>query len=736
MLTALNTSHSLPTPQIKPVEAAISAAPATPLAPAEVDFLPPLVRTFATLFHLRGRQISGQHLLATLGNNEASLAACRRAAAELGLESSVVHRPELADIPTLSLPCIALLQQDKTCIITAIQGDSLQAIMPEHGNKAISLPVADVQQEYTGYALFASLIPAADRQLRPMEVTEERDWFWDVVRHFAPLYRQIGLISIMTNLLVLIGPLFIMNVYDRVVPNLAFETLWVLGLGAMLGYGFELVLRLLRSFFTDRAGSNIDTIVTTRIMNHILGMKMQARPAASGAIMNHLREFDTLREFCSAATLLTIADMPFLLLFLVLIAFLGGPLVIIPCVATVVLLVGIYALQKAMRRTARKQHQGNVEKNIHLVEMVTGIEAIKMSSAENRMLQVWEKVVGHNAQNAEAGKSINAYAVNGALFCTHVVSVLLIIWGVYLIGDNALTVGGLIACNIITGRIMSSIVQVASLMTRYQQVRISYNTLNSFMELPQERTAETNPIDFGQLKHSLEFTHVSFTYEGAVLPAVHDLNLVIPAGQKLGIMGSMGSGKSTLSKLMVGLYEPTQGAVRFGGVDLRQLDIVELRTRIGYMPQEPVLFHGTVRDNIALGTPHVHDQLLLRAAWLAGVTDFVNQHPAGFGMLVGERGQNLSGGQRQAVSLARALLHDPDILILDEPTSNMDGLTENIIKKRLASVLAQKTLIINMHRTSLLSLVDTVMVLSAGQVQIHGPRDIVVKHLQQNRKEH
>ena len=697
-----------------------------------VDFLPPLLWSYASMFRLRGKRVSGAHLLSTLGNSAPTVESCSRAAKELGLNTNKVYRPVLGEISPLAMPCMLLLKNEQSCVLTGIKDGVATVIMPENNNDLSDVPLDTLREEYTGIAIFASLAPDADRQLRPLEAAQHRRWFWDVVHHFLPLYRQVAVISVVTNLLVLVGPLFTMNVYDRVVPNFAVETLWVLGIGAILGYTFELGLRAMRSFFTDRAGSNIDTIVATRVMHHILGMKMTGKGESSGAIINHMREFDAMREFCSASTLLTFADLPFLFLFMGIVALIGGTLVIVPVVAVVLLLTIVFAMQKASKSNANVQHQGNVEKSAHLVEMVTGLEAIKMASAENRMLQIWEKIVGHCAKVGEEGKRINSFTVNGSMFCTQMVTVFLIIWGVYLIGDNQLTVGGLIACNILTGRIMSSVVQVATLMTRYDQVRISMATLNKFMEVPLERSHEAANVDFGHLTHSLEFRQVTFTYEGSHLPAIRNLTLNIPAGCKLGIMGAMGSGKSTLSKLMVGLYEPSEGAVLFGGVDMRQLDVVELRRRIGYMPQEAGLFHGTVRDNIALGSPYMPDELVLRAAHLAGVTDFIAQHPAGFGMQVGERGANLSGGQRQAVALARALLYDPDIIILDEPTSNMDHLTENIIKKRLADVLANKTLIINMHRSSLLSLVDTLLVLSKGEMMLYGPRDSVINHIKKS----
>ncbi len=709
----------------------INEAPkAESLTPSDVDFIPPVVQSFVTLFRLYGKQISGTHFLTTLGNSVPSVTSCRRAAHELGLESNLLFRENIADISSLVLPCLLILNNQGTCVLQSFSEEGkIKVIMPEHGNDEMEIEVEKLQEQYSGYAMFVSLAARADRQLRPIEATQERSWFWDVIHHFGPLYRQVAMISVLTNLLVLVGPLFVMNVYDRVVPNLAFDTLWVLAIGALLAYVFEFGLRMLRTYFTEKASHNIDVIVATRIMRHIIGMRLQDRPATSGALISHMREFESLRDFCSASTLLALVDVPFLFMFLWVVYFIGGILVILPLLAIVFLLVVVLFLQYSARRAATADVQGTVEKNAHLVEIVTGVEAIKMASAQNRMLQIWEKISGHCAENTEKHKMMTTSVTTTFLFATQLVSVTLIIWGVYLISQKQLSVGGLIASNILVGRCMSIVVQLAGLTTRIQHAIVAMKTLNQFMALKQEDVNESLNVEFGHLKHDVAFTKVSFSYGDSPLPAISDLNLNIPAGTKLGVMGHMGSGKSTFSKLVAGLYEPQEGTVRFGGVDLRQLDIVELRTRIGYMPQEPVLFHGSVRDNIALGTPYIRDQLILRAAYLAGVTDFIKLHPAGFGMQVGERGNNLSGGQRQAISLARALLHDPDIIILDEPTSNMDNFTEEIIKRRLLPVLEKKTLIINMHRTSLLSLVDNLLIIKEGKLSIYGEKNKVIAAL-------
>ncbi len=691
------------------------------LAPREVDFFPPLVQSFSTLFSLYGRQVSSNAINFALGNSAPSPASCQRAAKQLGLNSRIVHKPEIREILDTVLPSILILQNQQSCILVEKKGDTAQIIMPEHGNTVTIIDIDKLQEIYSGYAIFAALDPMADKRLHSIVKIQTKRWFWDVVWHYIPLYRQVIIATIAINLLVLVGPLFFMNVYDRVVPNLAYDTLWVLAVGVLVGYIFEFILKVLRSNFTDRANKNINTIVTTRLMQKIMEMRLEDRPDSSGALINHMKEFESLQDFFSAVSLLTVIDLPFMILFLFVVFFIGGNVVYLPIIAIIILICSILILQITIKKFSLLNHQSNVEKNAHLVEMITGMEAIKMAVAENRMLQIWEKVIAYSAEVGTNSKRTTTLAVNFATFVSHIVSVTLIVWGVYLIGSHSLTMGGLIACNILIGRAMSFVMQLASLMTRYQQAKVSLQVLNHLMELPSERHTSSHLVEFGDLPHSLELTKVSFAYKGAHLPTIDDVSLTINPGEKVGIIGNMGSGKSTMARLLCGLYTPTAGAVKFGGVDLRRLDMSELRTRVSFLPQDPLLFHGTIRENIALGSIHIPDQLVVRAAWIAGVHEFVQHTPEGYAMQVGEKGQNLSGGQRQAVALARALLHDPDVIILDEPTSNIDGATEARIKSRLKKIIQNKTLIINMHRMSLLELTTRLIVLQDGKVVADGP---------------
>jgi ATP-binding cassette subfamily C protein LapB len=349
--------------------------------------------------------------------------------------------------------------------------------------------------------------------------------------------------------------------------------------------------------------------------------------------------------------------------------------------------------------------------------------------AESRMQKLWEIVVGMSAKSSSEARKYNSYAVGISTLVTQIVTVAMVIWGVYRIRDGMMTMGALIGSNILVGRAMAPLMQLASLLTRLQNSRVSLQALDQLMQLPSESQEENTLIDFGMLEPSFTMEDVTFSYPGSERAALSNVSLRINPGEKVGIIGRMGSGKSTLGKLLIGLYQPSAGAVKFGDVDIRQLPNADLRSRVGFLPQDIVLFFGTLRDNIALGDPSINDHLILRASALAGVTEFVKNNPAGFGAQVGEQGKALSGGQRQAVALARALVRDPDVLILDEPTSNMDTGSEQMVQRHLHTIIHGKTLILVTHRLSMLSMVDRLIVVDSGRIMLDGPKEAVLQRL-------
>lgn len=704
-----------------------------PLAPADVDLIPPLVHSLVSLLRLRGKVLSPTFIMGGT-SSKVTPAACLRMVRRAGVVGHIARRNSLASFSQLILPCIVLLKGERSAVVISLDESTAKVIFPEFDEEIVDVSLENLQEEYLGYAIFLTLEKQAEHRVSSLKLGHEKRWFWDVLLHYGPIYKHVVVASIFINLVGIAGSLFAMNVYDRVVPNNAVDTLWVLAVGVTLAYTFDFILRNLRAYYVDVAGRNADVVLSSRLVEKVLTMRFDRKPESTGVMVNNLREFESLRDFFSSGTLLTFVDIPFLFVFLVLIGFIGGSLVFVPLtVVPLMLLSGLYVQHKA-RRAAEAGFKQNMHKNALLVEMVNGLETIKCSMAENRMQQVWENSVGASALSSSQARSYATLSSTIASGLTQMVTVAMIVWGVYAISAGNLTMGGLIACNILVGRAMAPLMQLSSLMNRIQQSRLALKSLDLIMEIPSENTDERLHVDFSTLRPGFFVEDVSFSYPQSQRLSLENVNVRIAAGEKVGIIGRMGSGKSTLGKLLAGLYEPAQGSVRFGDVDIRQMDTADLRGRMGLLPQDVVLFYGTVRDNIALSDPAATDRLVQRAAQLAGVTDFIRYTAAGFGEQVGERGMNFSGGQRQALALARALLHDPDVLILDEPSSNMDNMSEVELRRRIKAMLGTKTLILITHRLSMLELVDRIIVMDNGHIVADGPKDAILQALQGGEK--
>ena len=487
------------------------------------------------------------------------------------------------------------------------------------------MPLDALQEEYTGYALYVAVPGRPQEHVEKLRLAKGKRWFWDVLRYYAPIYRHVALASVIINLIALASPLFAMNVYDRVVPNNAIETLWVLASGVIIIYLFDFLLRALRTHFVDVAGRNADIVLSSNLVDKVLTMRLESKPESTGSLVNNLREFEQLREFFSSSSLLACIDVPFLVIFLLLIAFIAGPMVFLPLAAMPILIgLGLF-LQTAARRCAEQSYKQNMQKNALLVEMVNGLETIKACQAEGRMQRLWEAVVGLSAKSTAESRRYSSLAVTASTLVTHMVTVSMIIWGVYRISEGLMTMGALIGCNILVGRAMAPLMQLASLLTRLQNSRVALQALDLLMELPSENQSESSCMDFSELQPSFTVENVSFAYPNSMRLALEDVSLRINPGDRIGIIGAMGSGKSTLAKLLTGFYQPQKGSIKFGDVDLRQLPTTELRGRIGVLPQDVVLFYGSIRENIVLGDPTINDHLVFRAAALAGVTDFVGR---------------------------------------------------------------------------------------------------------------
>lgn len=590
--------------------------------------------------------------------------------------------------------------------------------------------------------------------------------------HYLPLYRHVLAASLVVNILTLAMPLFVMNVYDRVIPNKAVETLWVLALGAMLAFGMDFVLRNARTYFVDLAGRNADVLLLGRFMDVLMDMRFDGTRHSMGGLVSQVREFEQLREFFASTTLLTLLDAPFILIFLLLIYVLGGPLVLIPLLTLPCMVLFALALQEPFRRSAEAQTRQVARKNALLVEIAAGLETIKASQMQPFLIRHWDSVVDEGARATAEARRLGALAGTTSLFINVLLSLLLVVAGAYRIFEGQLSMGGLIACVILQGRVMAPLMQLASLFTQFQKSRVALHALTRFMSAPLENPVpESSPTgqspeapdartahDSGGLlspRFTLEAEGQAAMRQAAVdVPgrsllvadlcadkvffrypgqdghswALEDVSLRIRQGEKVGIVGATGSGKSTLARLCMGLYRPVQGRMLLGDVDMERLPMRAVRSRMGFLPQEICLFSGTLRENLLMAWPAPPtEEELLHVAEVAGVLDYARLHPLGLDMPLDERGVGLSGGQAQALALARALARNPEILILDEPSSNLDVEAEARLCRRMRPTLEGRTLILLTHRLSLLEMVDRVLVLDRGKVVQDGPISAVVR---------
>lgn len=562
---------------------------------------------------------------------------------------------------------------------------------------------------------------------------DPRGWFWGTLWGFWPVYSHVFLASVAINCFALALPLFIMNVYDRVVPNASIENLWVLTGGVVTVFAFEFLLRNLRGFFVDAAGKTADVLITSRLFGQLLATRLDAKPPSAGAMANNLREFEALREFFTSSSLMALVDLPFALLFIFFIWAVAGPLAYLPLLALpVVLLVGCLVQNPLRRVVERTQREAN-QKHAILVEAIGGIETIKASTAEDHIGKTWEHFVGLTAKSAGRARLLAGIATSFAQLAAQLTTVLVVVAGVYQIAAGSLTTGALVAATLLTGRALAPLGAIASMLVRLQQSRVALKALDKVMKGPSERPTHKTFARRPHLKGALTFQEVAFRYPDQNTLALDGLSIDIAPGEKVGILGRIGSGKSTLARLIMGLYTPTAGQILADTCDLQDIDPTDLRRNIAYVAQDNFLFCGSLRENIAFGSPLADEQSIQRAADIAGVSAFLERQGQGLDLQVGERGMTLSGGQRQAVAIARALLLNPPILLLDEPTSQMDSATEATLKQRLGPSLTGKTLLLITHRASLLALVDRLIVLDRGRVVADGPRDAVLQAIKQGR---
>jgi ATP-binding cassette subfamily C protein LapB len=626
---------------------------------------------------------------------------------------------------------VLLLNDRQACILVKRNGDGkLITLMPETGMGEKELSVEELKEIYTGFGIFVRPKFHVEREtLDEISPGIKKNWFWGTLSESWRIYRDVFIASFLINVFGLASPFFILNVYDRVIPNSAFETLWVLAIGITVVYIFAMVMRGLRGYFVDEAGKKANLKISAMLFQKVLGLRMEARPRSIGSFSKNLQEFESIRDFITSFSITALIDLPFVVLALLVIYYFAGPMVLVHIGAILLLLIYAFFIQVPLQKAVEESFQASAQKNAILVEGLAGLETIKMLGAEGQIQRAWEEAVSYIAKWSARSRFLSSSVNHFAGFIMGMAVVVVVIVGVYMIANGNLSQGGLIAMVILSRQAIAPMSQVVNLATRYHRSKAALTTLNGIMELPSERPPGKSFLHRGRFEGSIEMKNLDFAYPNQTVKVLVNITLKIKAGEKIGIIGPIGSGKTTLGKLILGLFQPLSGMVCMDETDIRQIDPADLRQNIGYVSQDITLFRGSIRSNITMGAHDIDDKAMLRAADLSAVTDFVKKNAMGFDMEVGELGRGLSGGQRQCVALSRALLMDPPVLVLDEPTSNMDNRTELLIKENLSKVIQDKTLVLITHRASLLEMVSRLIVIDNGTVVADGPKESVLEAL-------
>ena len=707
----------------------------------------PILDCLAIFCKMSGRPYSKESLISGLPIEEghsspvlfskfSSKSLFSRAAAKAGFKTRVL-KTKIEDINPLVLPCIVLLNgknpkdELRACILLGFDDEMANArvVLPEAEDVENSVTIEELKKYYFGFSiLLKKELRFDDKQLTVGDV-KENHWLWGTMKIVRDTYRDVIIASLLINIFVLATPLFTMNVYDRVIPNDAKDTLWILSIGVLIVYGIDVVLKFLRTYFLETAGKKTDIIASSLIFERVLDLKMSSMPSSVGSMANILKEFESIRSFISSSTISLLIDLPFIILFLITIYYIGGVLVVVPVVIIIfIVFYTLYAKEK-LQNSIKQSYEEKKKKNGVLIESLSSIETLKSLGATGYSQWKWEEATSQIADKSISSKTISASITTVTSFLLQLNTVAIIIVGTYLIGEKMISMGALIAVVIISSRAIAPMGQVASLLSTFHHTKVSYKALDDIMNMPVEHPQGKKFVARPEYRGNIEFKNVGFTYPNSDKSTLNNLNFRINEGEHIAIIGKIGSGKSTIHKLLLSLYVPNEGAILVDNIDTKQLDPTELRKNIAYVSQDVLLFNGTVKENIVYRLPHIDDEKIIEAATVSGVMDFINKHPKGFDMPVGERGAFLSGGQRQSIAIARAILQDYPIVLLDEPTSAMDSSTEAKFIKSIKEYLKGKTMILVTHKTSLLSLADRVIVMEDGQIVLDGKKDYVVEKL-------
>jgi len=652
------------------------------------------------------------------------------AAKKIGLITKQVQR-ELSKIENLILPAVILLKDEKACVLLEIKGENALVILPHISEGEVKITLEELQELHLNNDIFI-VKPAYNFEKRvekDIVIEEPRKWFWNTMKRNKDIYKLVVISAIFINIFVVFMPLFTMNVYDRVLPNNALDTLVVLFIGVLIVLVFDLILKLIRSYFLEQASKRADIRMSSKIFDQLLNIKLESKPASTGLFVSRLQSFESVREFFTSATVVILVDIPFILLFIAVIFYIGGALGYISIISMVLMLGFSFFMQKPIKEAILNSTKEDQIKQTTLTETVTGLEIIKGVRAKNRMKTHWDRSVSQTTYYGNKSIHLSQIVTYVTGFISQLSSISIVSAGVVLAANGEITMGGIIASMMLNSRVIAPVSQIVGMIIRIDKTMLALNNIDEIMNMPVERNSSQRYLSRPNLNGDIVFKDMTFLYKDRNFEVLKNINLTIKKGEKVGIIGKVGSGKSTLIKLLLNLYEPSKGSVLVDNTDVRQIDSVDLRRAIGYVPQEPFLFMGTIRDNITIGDPFATDEQILEASKIAGVHEILSKHESGYDLIVGERGDGLSGGERQAVTLARAILSKPEIMLLDEPTNSMDELSENNFKRNLARIVEDKTLIIITHKPSILTLVDKIIVVDDGKIVASGPKKEIISKL-------
>lgn len=691
----------------------------------------PLLDSLVLLTEHFGNPCSAEALTAGLPLNAQNMTPelLPQAASRAGLSAKLV-RKGLNELPAMLLPCILMLKDKSACVLQELNIEENKAIvtLPETGGEE-TITIEELESNFVGYLFLIKQQYRGDRNFDVHINDSKEHWLLKHLRGAVPIYRDVIIASIMVNIFALVSPLFIMNIYDKVVPNLAFESLWVLAIGAGIAYIFDLILKQLRSYLIDVAGKKIDIEVSSKLFAKVIGIRLEKRAPSVGGMAKQISEFDNVREFFSSATITALVDLPFSFLFMFCIWLVAGDLVLFPIISSLLIIAYTILKQPKLKAAIEESNKFSGLRHGHLIECLSSIESIKANGAEGIVQNAWQQMVGHTSTWLLKSKMITNSVINFASFVLQVSVVAVVVLGVYRVSDNLISMGGIIAAVMLTSRAISPIAKLAGLMTRSNQTISALRQLDGLMKEEGEFEDKAHLVSRPKLSGNISAEDITFTYPNASSETLHKMSINIKQGEKIAIVGRNGSGKTTLAKLLLGLYQTTSGSIRLDGLNHNQIHPSDLRRNIGYLPQDITLFHGTIRDNILFGTRQVTEYQLIRAVQLSGVSTFTDQDTQGLDRQVGESGNELSRGQRQSIALARAILNSPQILLLDEPTASLDARAEKQFIKSISATAKERTLLLITHKTELLRLVDRIIVIENGKLVIDGPKNTVLNQL-------